>query len=68
VNGSEITRAEMFTTQMEPFVFDLEREVMFERNDLQEIMQALLCMGLINDSDIKRFVERDFKNDFTLDE
>lgn len=68
VNGSEITRAEMFTTQMEPFVFDLEREAIFERNDLQEIMQALLCMDLINDSDIKRFVERDFKNDFILNE
>lgn len=65
VDGHEITRTDPRVT---PFVFDVERQTMFERNDLQEIIQALLCLELINDSDLKRFCERDFKADFILGE
>jgi hypothetical protein len=68
VDGHVITQTIGSDSPAESFEFDVGRQAMFERNDLQEIIQALFCLDLINDSDMKRFIERDFKADFILDE
>lgn len=60
VDGCEVTKPYVETMVMEPSELDYDRETIFEASELVEIVRALLAMELINEQDVRRFLEQEF--------